>query len=148
MNALSDFLQLPRNLITANRPLHLRIDHPRMRMDDVLLPQRIEGVESICGGFEYRLLCVALDAYLPLKEFIALPAAIDFVTDTGDLRTVAGIVTEVASGDSDGGLASYRLVIRDALAAMEKRINTRIFRNKNEVEIVQLLVSEWQHMSP
>ncbi|AVR94275.1 type VI secretion system Vgr family protein [Pseudoduganella armeniaca] len=147
MNALSDFLRLPRDLVTDNRPLRLRIDHPRMLMEDVLLPQRVEGMESICGGFEYRVLCVALDAFLPLKEFIALPAAIDFVTDTGELRTVAGIVTQACSGDSDGGLASYQVVIRDALAVMEKRINTRIFRNKNEVDIVQLLVGEWQHMS-
>lgn len=97
MNALSDFLQLPRDLSTANRPIRLRVDHPRMLMEDVLLPQQVQGVESICGGFDYRVLCVALDACLPLKEFIALPAAIDFVTDTGELRTVAGIVTQHSS---------------------------------------------------
>ena len=151
MNLRDTFIDLlvdHRDLLTNNRPVRLRVDHPGMFMEDVLLPQRVQGSESICGGFEYRVLCVALNAYLPLKEFIALPAAIDFVTDTGKLRTVTGVITEAASGDSDGGLASYQIVIRDALAVMDKRVNTRVFRNKNEIEIVQLLVQEWQQTSP
>jgi type VI secretion system secreted protein VgrG len=137
-----------RDLVTSNRPVRLRIEHQSMFLEDVLLPQRVRGVETICGGFDYHVLCVALNVYLPLKEFIALPAAIDFVTDSGKLRTVTGVITEASSGDSDGGLASYQIVIRDALAVMDKRVNTRVFRNRNEVEIVQLLVDEWLQTSP
>jgi type VI secretion system secreted protein VgrG len=143
-NALFSFLQQQRDLVTEHRPLRLRLSHQTQLLEDVLLPQRVYGTESICGGLEYRILCVALDAHLPLKELIALPVAIDFVTDRGDLRSVCGIVTEAASGDSDGGLASYQLVLRDALAILEKRTNTRVFRNKNEVEIVQLILDEWR----
>jgi type VI secretion system secreted protein VgrG len=143
-NALFSFLQQQRDLVTEHRPLRLRLSHPTQMLEDVLLPQRVYGTEAICGGLEYRILCVALDAHLPLKELIALPVAIDFVTDRGDLRSVCGIVTEAASGDSDGGLASYQLVLRDALAILEKRTNTRVFRNKNEVEIVQLILDEWR----
>lgn len=143
-NALLSFLLQQRDLITEHRPLRLRLSHPTQMLEDVLLPQRVYGTESICGGIEYRILCVALDAYLPLKELIALPVAIDFVTDRGDLRSVCGIVTEAAAGDSDGGLASYQLVLRDALAILEKRTNTRVFRNKNEVEIVKLILDEWR----
>ncbi|QGZ40144.1 type VI secretion system secreted protein VgrG [Pseudoduganella flava] len=144
VNAFVDFLVTHRDLVTENRPLRLRVDHPRMMMEDVLLPQRVQGVETLCGGFEYRVLCVALDAQLPLKEFIAQPAAIDIVTDRGKLRSVCGIVTEAWAGESDGGLASYQLVIRDALAVLDKRTNTRVYRNLNEVEIVRRLVDEWQ----
>ncbi|WP_395404540.1 type VI secretion system Vgr family protein [Pseudoduganella sp. UC29_106] len=143
-NALLTFLLQQRDLITEHRPLRLRLSHPTQILEDVLLPQRVYGTESICGGLEYRILCVALDAYLPLKELIALPVAIDFVTDRGSLRSVCGIVTEAAAGDSDGGLASYQLVLRDALAILEKRANTRVFRNKNEVEIVKLILDEWR----
>jgi type VI secretion system secreted protein VgrG len=143
-NALFSFLQQQRDLITDHRPIRLRLAHPTQVLEDVLLPQRVYGTESICGSLEYRILCVALDAYLPLKELIALPVAIDFVTDRGDLRSVCGIVTEAAAGDSDGGLASYQLVLRDALSILEKRNNTRVFRNKNEVEIVQLILDEWR----
>lgn len=143
-NALLAFLAQGRDLITDNRPLRLRLDHPTGMLEDVLLPQRVYGSEAICGGIEYRVMCVALDALLPLKELIALPAAVDIVTDTGGLRTVCGIVTEASAGDSDGGLASYQLVIQDALAVMEKRTNTRVFRNMNEVDIVCTLLDEWR----
>jgi type VI secretion system secreted protein VgrG len=143
-NALLAFLTQGRDLITDNRPLRLRLDHPTGLLEDVLLPQRVYGSEAICGSIEYRVMCVSLDAHLPLKELIALPAAVDIVTDTGDLRTVCGIVTEASAGDSDGGLASYQLLIQDALAVMEKRTNTRVFRNMNEVDIVCTLLDEWR----
>ncbi|MET0266127.1 MAG: contractile injection system protein, VgrG/Pvc8 family, partial [Duganella sp.] len=58
------------------------------------------------------------------------------------------MITEASADDSDGGLASYQLVLRDALAILEKRSNTPAFRNMNEVEIVQRLLHEWRHKSP
>jgi len=147
-NALLSFFQQEKDLITDNRPLRLRLAHPTKMLEDVLLPQRVQGSESICGSIEYRILCVSLDAFITLKELIALPVAVDIVTDRGDLRSVCGIVTEAHAGDSDGGLASYQLVLRDALSIMEKRNNTRVFRNKNEVEIVQVILDEWMQTNP
>lgn len=142
------FMALAKELITDNRPLRLRLDLPGGANDDMLLPQRVFGSESICGGIEYRVLCVSANAQLPLKQMIAVPAVLEFVTDRGDLRNVCGIVTEASSGDSDGGLASYQLVLRDALAILEKRTNTRVFRNMDEVEIVQRILNEWRQKSP
>ncbi|WP_371865233.1 contractile injection system protein, VgrG/Pvc8 family [Duganella aquatilis] len=136
-NDFFSFMGLAKELVTSNRPLRLRLDLPGGINDDMLLPQRVFGAETLCGGIEYRVLCVSSNVHLPLKEMIAVPAALQFVTDRGGLRSVCGIVTEAASGDSDGGLASYQLVLRDALAILEKRTNTRVFRNMNEVEIVQ-----------
>jgi type VI secretion system secreted protein VgrG len=49
-----------------------------------LLVKRVTGSETLCGGLEYRLLCVPTDAHLPLKKFIALPIELQFVTDRGD----------------------------------------------------------------
>jgi type VI secretion system secreted protein VgrG len=138
-------LQHESSLSTAHRPLRLRLAHSDQLSDDVLLPQRIVGTEAICGGIEYRVACVASSPSLPLKELIALPAEIQIVTDRGQLRSVCGIVAEARAGDCDGGLAAYQLVIRDALAIMEKRINSRIFRYQNELEIVQVLFDEWRH---
>ncbi len=147
-NALLSFFQQDKDLVTDNRPLRLRLAHPTQMLEDVLLPQVVHGTESICGSVEYRIMCVSLDAFIPLKELIALPVAIDIVTDRGDLRSICGIVTEARAGDSDGGLASYQLVLRDALSIMEKRNNTRVFRNKNEVEIVQVILDEWMQKNP
>lgn len=147
-NDFFSFMGLAKDLVTSNRPLHLRLDLPGGINDDMLLPQRVMGTETLCGGIDYRVLCVSGSAHLPLKQMIAVPAALDLVTDTGALRTVCGIVTEAAAGDSDGGLASYQLVLRDALAILEKRTNTRVFRDMNEVEIVQRILNEWRQKSP
>jgi type VI secretion system secreted protein VgrG len=138
-------LQHEQSLSTAHRALRLRLAHGGQLSDDVLLPQRVVGSEAICGGIEYRIACLAGSPALPLKEFIALPAELQFVTDRGQLRSVCGIVTEARAGDADGGLAAYELVLRDVFAVMEKRRGSRIFRYHNELEIVQLLCDEWRH---
>lgn len=106
---------------------------------------RIVGSEAICGGIEYRIACVAGSPAPQLKELIALPLEIQFVTDRGQLRSVCGIVIETCADDSDGGPTPYHLVVRDALAIMRKRTNSRIFRNLNELDIVQVLFDEWRH---
>lgn len=147
-NDFFSFMGLAKDLVTSNRPLRLRLDLPGGINDDMLLPQRVMGTETLCGGIDYRVLCVSGSAHLPLKQMIAVPAALDLVTDTGALRTVCGIVNEAAAGDSDGGLACYQLVLRDALAILEKRTNTRVFRDMNEVEIVQRILNEWRQKSP
>ncbi|WP_020652096.1 type VI secretion system Vgr family protein [Massilia niastensis] len=146
MDSASEFLRMlqhEKSLTTAHRPIRLRLGHADHLADEVLLPQRVSGSEAVCGGIDYVVTCVAASPYLPLKELIALPAEVLLVTDRGQLRSVCGIVAEARAGDYDGGLAVYQLVIRDALALMEKRINSRVFRYQNELEIVQLLFDEW-----
>nr|WP_209720494.1 type VI secretion system Vgr family protein [Duganella sp. 1411] len=140
-------MSMPKELVTFNRPIRLKLDLPGGVNDDMLLPQRVFGTETLCGGIDYRVLCVSSNANLALKQLIAVPAALQFVTDQGGLRSVCGIVTEASSGDSDGGLASYQLVLRDALAVLEKRINTRVFRQMDEVEIVRQILREWRQKS-
>jgi len=130
-------------LDTRNRPLRLILDRPQSGMN-ALLPQRVTGTESVCDGFEFQILCVSESATLPLKELIGLPCELQIVTDQGNLRRLCGIVTAAASGQSDGGMGTYKLTMRDALAVMDKNRNTRVFRDKNELEIIQLLISQWQ----
>ncbi|MEG1050627.1 MAG: type VI secretion system Vgr family protein [Janthinobacterium sp.] len=127
----------------AQRPLRLRLGISPKVPAGVLIPQRIAGSEAICGGIEYRVLCVSTHADLPLSSLIALPAALDIVTDQGQLRSICGLVTQASAGDSDGGLASYQLVLTDAFSIMEKRCNTRVFRRLTDIEIVKTLLDEW-----
>jgi type VI secretion system secreted protein VgrG len=151
MDGPRDFLrllQLEQAWSTANRQLRLRPAEGRLgEVLDVMLPQRIVGSEAICGGIEYRIACLAGTPTLPLKGLIALPIEIQILTDRGQVRSVCGIVTEARAGDFDGGVAVYHLVVRDALAIMEKRTNSRVFRYKSELEIVQSVCDEWRHGS-
>jgi type VI secretion system secreted protein VgrG len=147
MDSINDFLNFMRSaktLTAENRPLRMRLAHPDGISDDVLLPQRVVGNESICGGLEYRIDCVATDARLELKQFIMMPVELQFVTDRGDLRKVCGIVEQAKAGRSDGGLATYQLVMRDALAIMDARRNTRVFRDASEIDIIETLLVEWR----
>lgn len=147
MNSLN-MVGLSRDLTQSNRPIRLRLSHQNSVLDDVLLVKYVSGQETLCGGIEYRMLCVSTQAALPLKEFIALPVELQFVTDQGHLRSVCGIVAQASAGQNDGVLATYQLIVRDALALMEQRINTRIFRNFNEVDISAALAREWRSVNP
>jgi type VI secretion system secreted protein VgrG len=142
---LLKLLQYEQGWSTKHRQIGLR--SAESSLDELLLPQRVAGTESICGGIEYLIDCLSGAADLPLKELIGLPLEIQFVTDRGQQRRVCGIVTEARAGDSDGGLAAYRLVLHDVLAVMERRVNSRIFRYQNELEIVQILFDEWRQGS-
>lgn len=135
-------------LTEANRPIRLRLSQEKGVVDDALLVKHVRGMERICGGIEYHLLCVSTQANLPTKQFIAMPVELQFVTDSGDMRAVCGIVDSVVAGEADGGLASYQLIVRDALAIMEKSCNTRIFRNKSEVEITEIMLGDWRQKNP
>lgn len=139
---------LRRELSDANRPIRLRLSGEQGPLTDSLLVKHVKGQASICGGFEYRLLCVASRAGLPLKSFMAMAAELQFVTDRGNLHSVCGIVAQAAEGESDGGLATYQLVIRDALSLMEARINTRIFRQASEIDVTNILLREWLQNNP
>lgn len=136
------------SLTQMRLPIRLCLAHEAKEFDDILLIKHVQGQETICGGIEYRLLCIATQASLPLKEFIALPAELQFVTDQGLLRSVCGIVAQASAGQSDGGLTTYQLVVRDAVSLMEQRINMRIFRNANEVDISETLIREWRTANP
>lgn len=135
-------------LSEANRPIRLKLAQGGAIFDDVLLIKHVSGSEALCGSLEYRLLCVSTRADLPLKGFIALAVELQFVTDRGGVRSVCGIVAQAAAGQSDGGLATYELVVRDALALMEQRTNTRVFRNRSELDITEVVVSEWRKDNP
>lgn len=135
-------------LATRDRPLHLILDDPDADDDASLLPQRVVGSEAVCGGFEFQILCVSENATQQLKNLIGVPAELQIVTDCGQLRRLCGIVMEAASGQSDGGLATYQLVMRDAMSVMENKINTRVFLDKNELDIIRLLIAEWQRSMP
>lgn len=138
------FAQVQYMLRDRHRPLRLILDGSTDTGKDPLLPQRVIGSEAICGGLQVRMLCVSESATLPLKNFIGVPAELQIVTDRGQLRRICGLITDVASGQSDGGLATYAVTIRDALSVLEHKVATRVFRDKNELDIVQTLVAEWQ----
>ena len=60
-------------LSAADRLLRLVLAAPTEPTEALLIPQRIIGSEAICGGLDYRILGVAGNACLALKDFIGRP---------------------------------------------------------------------------
>ncbi|POR50672.1 late control gene D protein (GPD) [Paraburkholderia eburnea] len=113
----------------------------------LLFLQRLDIREDLCGGIEGRLSCISTSTGVSLQNFLGQPVTVQMVTDTGALQSICGIVTDAHEGESDGSLATYQLVVRDALSVLERRINTRIFRTKSTLDIIQTLVREWRTKS-
>jgi type VI secretion system secreted protein VgrG len=134
--------ELNKILTASNRPLRMQLGFPDGVASDVLLPQRIEGVEAICDGIEMRIDCLALDAHLQLDRLIGLPVQVQIVTDQGQLRNICGIVATASAGESDGGLASYQLLMRDALAILDLSVGTRVFLDQTELDVVKTVLGE------
>ena len=135
-------------LDTHNRPLRMVLGQPGATNVNALLPHYASASESVCGGLELQILCLSESATLELKRFIGLPCELQIVTDRGTLRRLCGIVTAAASGHSDGGIASYKLTVRDALSVMDVAQTTRVFRDKSELEIIELVLKGWQRNNP
>lgn len=140
---LSSLLQYQGDLTADNRPIRLRLFGQDKQNSNILLPQSIHGTETVCGGFNYQIDCVATSCRLPLKEFIGLPATLEFVTDRGRLRQVSGIIAQASSGESDGAISSYRIILCDVMTIMEQRVNTRVFRRLSWPQIVIIVLKEW-----
>lgn len=130
-----------------NRPFRLYWRSSQKDLVGLLLIQRLDIHETLCGGIEGRLSCLSTSAGVPLQTFLGQPVTVQMMTDQGALHPLCAIVTDAHEGESDGSLATYELVIRDALSIMEQRINTRIFRSKNAIDIIQTLVREWRRKS-
>jgi type VI secretion system secreted protein VgrG len=146
-DGLGDFMSGDKWLTSDNRLIRLKLFHRNGPSDDVLLPQCVRGTEAVCSGFEYRIDCVATTYNLPLKEFIGTPATLEFVTDRGQLRRVNGLVAQATSGDSDGTITSYQLVLRDAMTFMEHRVDTRVFRQLSWPQVAEIVLKEWAQLN-
>ncbi|MBJ8444482.1 phage late control D family protein, partial [Acinetobacter bereziniae] len=147
MNFANIFSALEQLGLTAQkRALHIQFSNPNLTAQVFL--QRIDGQHAINQGVSVELICLATSANIPLKQFIGCQAAIDQVTDRGQLFRTTGIITEAAQGQSDGALTVYKLKLEDATSLWHKRRNSRVFLNKSVIQVVEILHKEWQQRSP
>ncbi|EMG9616813.1 type VI secretion system Vgr family protein [Acinetobacter baumannii] len=124
------------------RAIHVQFTSPILN-DQVFL-QRIDGVHALNDGLKAELLCLSTNATIQLKSFIGVQAAVDIVTERGELTRVTGIITHAQQGQSDGSLTLYKLTLEDPTALWKYLRNSRVFMNKSVVEIWEILFKEWQ----
>ncbi len=141
------FQALERLGLTAQRrAIHIQFSNQNLNTQVFL--QRIDGQHQLNAGFKAELICLSTNATIPLKQFIGSQAAIDTVTDQGQLTRVTGIITQALQGQSDGSLTVYKLTLEDPTALWKQRRNSRVFMNKSVPDVVQIVFKEWQQKSP
>ncbi|ENW93050.1 type VI secretion system Vgr family protein [Acinetobacter dispersus] len=133
-------------LTAQKRVIHIQFSNKNLNTQ--LFLQRIDGQHELNVGFKAELICLSTHATIPLKQFIGSQAAIDTVTDQGQLTRVTGIITHAAQGQSDGSLTLYKLTLEDPTALWKQRRNSRVFMAKSVVDVIQTIFQEWQSKSP
>ncbi|ENX33694.1 hypothetical protein F889_02357 [Acinetobacter colistiniresistens] len=132
-------------LTAQKRAIHIQFSNQNLNTQVFL--QRIDGQHQLNAGFKAELICLSTNATIPLKQFIGSQAAIDTVTDQGQLTRVTGIITQALQGQSDGSLTVYKLTLEDPTALWKQRRNSRVFMNKSVPDVVQIVFKEWQQKS-
>lgn len=117
------------------------------QLNSQIMLQRIDGYHGINEGMSAELICLSTNPFIELKQFIGCQIAVDQVTDSGRLFRTTGIITGASQGQSDGALSLYRLTMQDPTSLWHKRRNSRVFMNKNVIEIVEVIFREWQSKS-
>ena len=133
-------------LTAQKRAIHIQFSNQNLNTQVFL--QRIDGQHALNAGFKAELICLSTNASIPLKQFIGSQAAIDTVTDQGQLSRVTGIITQALQGQSDGSLTLYKLTLEDPTALWKQRRNSRVFMNKSVRDVVEVVFKEWQQKSP
>ncbi|ENX22887.1 hypothetical protein F892_02130 [Acinetobacter vivianii] len=133
-------------LTAQKRAIHIQFSNQKLNSQVFL--QRIDGQHELNAGSKAELICLSTNAAIPLKQFIGSQAAIDTVTDQGQLSRVTGIITQALQGQSDGSLTLYKLTLEDSTALWKQRRNSRVFMNKSVRDVVEIVFKEWQQKSP
>jgi type VI secretion system secreted protein VgrG len=124
------------------RLIRLRFADDSGLAPDLLLPNRLSGTEALSSCYRYDLECLSADAHIELKDLLGQPVEISLLLPEGDMRVMAGIVTQAKQLGSDGGFSRYGLQMEPALATLSHRMNSRVFQDKSVPEIVTAILLE------
>ncbi len=129
----------------GKRPIRTNWGCDRQREFDYLLALLYADIrEGLMTGLTGRLVYVTAHTKLMASRFLGLPVGIEmYAVDTGQFRTVNGIIVEVRIGASDGELTCYEFTVVDAVTLLRGKHNSRIFKQQCLPDIFQTLFSEY-----
>lgn len=131
----------------GKRPIRTNWGRDRQREFDYLLALLYADIhEGLMTGLTGRLVYVSAHGSLLPSRFLGRPVGIEmYAADTGQFRTVNGIVTEVRIGASDGELTCYEFTIVDAVTLLRGKCNSRIFTRQRLPDVFHTLFSGYSH---
>ena len=106
---------------------------------DVLLPERLTGVEGISELFCYQLeLLAEKDAAVAAKDIVGKKVSVGIeAEDSGTKRYVNGIVSSFDLGGGDDEFKSYRACIVPNVWVLNLNKNTRVFQDKTVIDVIK-----------
>lgn len=125
----------------------ISVQFSNLELSAQVMLQRIDGFHAINEGLSAELICLSLNPFIELKQFIGCQVSVDQVTDSGKLFRTTGMITGASQGQSDGAFTLYRLTLQDATSLWHKRHNSRVFLDKSVPEIFEIIFNEWRAKS-
>lgn len=130
-----------------NDPQHNRILRLSFPHDDgpaaTLLANRLDGVESLARDFAYTVEVLSDDARVALKDVLGRMVTVDLVRGDGSVRHFNGYVFDFQLVRTDGGIASYRMVLRPWLAYLKLRKDNCLYQGKTLREQTEAVFAEY-----
>lgn len=109
-----------------------------------LLPERLEADEALSRDFAYTLTLLSEDAAIAAKSLIGKQVAVELVRRGTASRYFNGYVFEFARLATDGGVATYRMVLRPWMAFLRLRRNSGPFHAKTVADITQDIFKRYE----
>ncbi|WP_413616568.1 type VI secretion system tip protein VgrG [Halomonas cupida] len=101
------------------------------------IPHRLVGEERLSRPFSYTLDCISQRGDIELKTLMAQPAELAIRQADGSYRPLSGLVESAALLGEDGGVFYYQVVLVPWLAMLKLGSDSRIFQDRNVVEILE-----------
>jgi type VI secretion system secreted protein VgrG len=121
-----------------NRPL--RVATPLGK--DVLLLERVSGVEVVSSPFQFVLEMLSENASIDPKALIRKPISVSIALPGGGERFIHGRVSRFTQLGRRSGLTAYRADVVPWLWFLSLSNDCRIFQNQSVTEIIELVFKE------
>ncbi len=108
-----------------------------------LQPEAWIAREALNDIGETRLLCLSLQADLPLDELIGHGVLLHTTCADGSLFTRSGLVRQAERLDAQGALARYRFTLVPWLWLATQQARSQIFQDRTLAEIVELTLEPY-----
>ena len=110
--------------------------------EDELLLRRLRGTEALSRPYEYRLECLSESPSIDLDALLGAGAGVEMETESGDVRHIDGIVSNVAHTSRHGKFAAYALTLRPWLWLLSRTSDDRIFTDLSTPDILARVFDE------
>jgi type VI secretion system secreted protein VgrG len=117
--------------------------------EDVLLPERLAGVEGISELFDYRLeLLAEIDTAIDPTKIVGQKVCVSIsADDSGTMRYINGIVASFEMTGGDQEFSTYRARVVPNLWTLTLNENTRVFQDKTVLDVIKAVLGPY-NISP